>query len=94
MQKGFEIIPHNRNYLISFKLLLVLLPMKQGLVLEERGSKENLVKTSGSGCGKVIFALPNEVVVVHVGLILIHVRCSGFEKSLSGLVKVSWCRSP
>lgn len=68
----------------------MLLPIKQGLVLEEPGSKRDPVETPGSRRDKVIFALLNKVVAVHVGLTPTYVQYSNLERSLSRLVKVLW----
>lgn len=37
---------------------------------------------------KVVLVLLNEIVVAHLGLIFIYVKCTSFEKSLLELVKV------
>lgn len=94
-QKGFEGDSHNRHNFVSFNILLMLLLIEQGSVFKKDDGKKDLVETPGSRYDKMVFALLNEVLAVHVRLALIYVWCSGFKRSFSELIKVlQQCKGP
>lgn len=51
----------------------MLLPLVGGCFFEEDSGKENLVVVLRPEHGKKIFALPNEIITIYVGLIPINV---------------------
>lgn len=72
-QKYLEVIPHEGNYHVSFKFLLVLLLIEQGSNLEKYGGKGDLIKTSGSGRSNVVCVILNKIVAVYMRLISKHI---------------------
>ena len=63
-KEGFESLPADRNVSLVLYLTLVLLPLEQGGILQENNRKQNLVWAYGTGGGKVIFALLEEIVTL------------------------------
>lgn len=71
MQENLKLVPCNRDYHVRYDFFFILLPFKQGLLLEKSGRKEDLVETLGFGQSRVIFALLNKIAAIHIELILI-----------------------
>lgn len=70
----------------------MLLSPEWSLVFEKDSDKEDLVETFGSGYGRVTFILLNNIIVVHVRLLSIYVRCFSFLRSFLEFVKVFRCK--
>ena len=62
--------------------MLVLLTAKQGDILQKSSCKRNLVGTHGTGCGKVVFALLEDIVTLQVSFTSINVWEPSFQKPL------------
>ena len=65
----------------------MLLPLKEGLVLEESGDKGYPVVFLGLGGGKMIFALLAEVQALYMGLVAIQVGKPVFQKPLTRYIE-------
>ena len=72
-KKGLEFLPDNGDVSLIIHLLLVLLPAKQGGILEESGGKLYSILTFGSDGAKMVLILLEEVIVLQVSLTPIHV---------------------
>ena len=68
----------DRNSADGVLFLVVLLLAETGLVPKQERGKGNLVSPPCFSGGKVILKLLAEVLALHVGLFLIHVRETGF----------------
>ena len=64
MKKSLEFFLANKNVSLVFYLTLVLLPAKQGSILQENTHKRNSIWVFGTGVGKVIFALQEEIIIL------------------------------
>ncbi len=64
----------------------MILPPEQSSFFKEGGGEGNSVIAPSTARGKMVFALLDEVVAVHAGLTLVHVRGSGFEGPFPGFV--------
>lgn len=64
----------------------MLLPAGQGLLPEEKSYKEDIVRSFGSDCSKIIFLLLTEIVAFHMSIFLVDVRKLSFYKSLLWLL--------
>ena len=62
-KEDLESLPANRDVSLILYLMLVLLPAEQGGIFQEDSHKRNLVWACGTGNGKVIFALLEEIVI-------------------------------
>ena len=63
-KKDLESFSADKNVNLVFYLTLVLLPAKQGGIVQENSCKQNLVWACGTGCGQVIFALLKEIIIL------------------------------
>ena len=83
VKEGFKSLPADRDICLVLYLTLVLLPLKQGGIFQEGSRKRNSVWACGTGGGKVIFALLEEIVTLQVSFILINIRESSFQRPLT-----------
>lgn len=65
----------------------MLLPPEQSFFLEKNSSKKDLIEASSSGRSKIVFALLDEVIAVHMRLTFIYVRGSGLKKPFSRFIR-------
>ena len=77
-KEDFESPPADRNVSLVLYFTLVLLSAEQGNILQEGSRKWNSVQAHGNGGGKVIFALLEEIITLHVSFIPINVREPSF----------------
>lgn len=61
----------------------MLVPAKSDPATKEKSGKGCLVKTSGTGGGKIILILLAEVVTLHMRFTMVEVRELGFERTPS-----------
>lgn len=81
--KDLKPIPHNKNYIIDFELLFIKVPPEQYLLVQENSSKKNSIEIFNSKYDKMIFALLNEIITIHMWLILLYIKDFGFKKYFS-----------
>ena len=72
-KEDLESLPADVNVSLVFYLTLVLLPAEQGGIFQESNCKRNLVRACGTGNGKVVFALLEEIVTLQVSFTLINI---------------------
>ena len=72
-KKSLESFPADRDVSLVFYLTLVLLPPEQGGICQKDSRKRNSVWVCGTGCGKVVFALLEEIVTPQVSFTPINV---------------------
>ena len=63
-KKSLEFLSADKDVNLVFYFMLVLLPAEQGGIFQKSSRKHNLVWVRGTGCGKVIFALLEEIVTL------------------------------
>ena len=78
MKEGLKSLPADKDISLGFYLILMLLPAEQGGILQENSYKQNLVLAYGTGGGKVILALPEEILTPQVSPNPINVRKPSF----------------
>lgn len=79
-EKSFKFTPKQKIFgdlVPQFVLVLA----KADLAKREKSGKGCLVRTSGTGGGKMIHTLLTEVVVLHVGFTMIEIWEVGFERT-------------
>ena len=81
-KEGLESFSADRDVSLVLYFTLVLLPLEQGGIFQEGSRKRNSVWACGTGGGKVIFVLLEEIVTLQVSFILINIR----EPSFQGLL--------
>ena len=64
VKEDFKSFPANKDVSLVFYLTLVLLLAEQSGIFQENSRKQNLVWARGTGSGKVIFALLEEIVTL------------------------------
>ena len=67
---------------VPFYLSLVLLLAEIDPVAEEQSCKRYALRARGTGCVKIVLALPIEIVVLHVETLIIQLGVSGLENSI------------
>lgn len=67
-KQGLKFLSDNGDVCLVLYLILVLLLAEWSGVFQEGSRKQNLVQSRGSGGGKVVFALLEEIVALHMGL--------------------------
>ena len=82
-KESFKSLSADRNVSLVLYLTLMLLPVEQSSIFQEDSRKQNLIWACSTGNGKVIFALLEEIVILHVSFTLINVRESSFQKPLT-----------
>ena len=99
-KESFESVPADKNVSLILYLTLVLLPSEQGNILQKDSGKQNSVWARGTGGGKVIIALLEEIVTLQVSFILINIRKPSFQGPLTCAFRVrgggnnggrNWC---
>lgn len=65
-KEDFEFIPSREDGIIVFELGLMLLLVEIDFVVEKQSRKMNKFKACSTGRIKMIFALPTEVVALHI----------------------------
>ena len=73
----------NTDVSLVFYLTLVLLPSEQSGIFQKNSRKRNFVQACGTGGGKVIFALLEEIVTLQVSITLINVWEPSFQRLLT-----------
>ena len=79
-KESFESLSANRDISLVLYLTLVLLPSEEGGILQENSHQQNSVWACGTGGGKVIFALLEEIVTLQVSFTLINVQEPSFQR--------------
>ena len=64
IKQGFKFLSGDEDFNLIFHLPLVLLPVKQGGILEEGGSKWHPILTFGPGGGKMVLTLLKKVIAL------------------------------
>ena len=82
-KESLESLPADRDVSFVLYLTLMLLPAEQGGILQEGSCKRNLVWTRGTGGGKVIFALLEEIVTLQASFTPINVWEPSFQRPLT-----------
>ena len=73
-KEGFEYFPADRDVGLVLYFTLVLLSLEQGGIFQDSSHKQNLVCACGTGGGKVVSALLEEIITLQVSFIPINVR--------------------
>ena len=80
---GLKSFPANRDVSLVLYLTLVLLPLEQDGILQESSCKQNSVRARGTGNGKIIFAMVEEIVTLQVSFTPINIREPSFQRPLT-----------
>ena len=82
IKKGFKFFLDGEDVCLVFYLTLIMLPAEQGGIFWKSSCKQNSVWPRYTGGGKVVFALLEEIITLYVGLTLIHIRETCFQRPL------------
>lgn len=82
-KEGLELNLDYRDCPFTLVTTLVLSPTETDISSKKRGFKRGAVRTSGSGCFKMVLTLLTEIIAVHVRFSIVQVRNPGFERALS-----------
>ena len=82
-KQGFESLSADEDVNFALYLTPVLLPAEQGGIFQKDSCKQNLVWAHGTGGGKVIFALLEEIVTLQVSFTPINVWEPSFQRPLT-----------
>ena len=77
-KEGLKYFPADKDVSLVLYRTLVLLPLEQGGIFQEGRRKQNLVQACGTGSGKVIFPLLEEIVTLQISFIPINVQKPSF----------------
>lgn len=83
-KKGLEFILNKRESTVIFNLGHMLLLTKVGLIPEKQGNKENVFKTYGIDCVKMLLVLSIKVIPLYMRATLVEVRVLELESSILG----------
>ena len=83
-KKSLEFLPADKDVSLVLYLMLMLLPAQQGGIFQEGRGKQNSVRACGTGGGKVIFVLLEEIAILQVSFTSINVWEPSFERPLRG----------
>ena len=82
-KKSLKSFSANKNVSLVLYLTLVLLPAEQGEIFQKDSRKQNLVQACGTGDGKMIFALLEEIITLQVRFTPINVWEPNFQRPLT-----------
>ena len=82
-KKSVKFFPGDGDIYLVLYLALVLLPAEEGSIFWEGSCKRNSVWFHSTNGGKVVFALLEEIITLHMGLTQIHVWEPCFQKLLT-----------
>ena len=72
-KKGLKSLPADRNVSLVLYLTLMLLPVEQGGIFQEKSCKRNSVWSCDIGVSKVIFVRLKEIITLQMSFTLINV---------------------